>query len=201
MAYYPAFNDLSKFKFVQILKWPSTIIHVGYYTSYQTIESDLSLDLTKLLVSKNIDLTPDKQEYCGHNLDSLALVASIGSRSPLARSEVVDILMLLIDNGASQNEVDPSGRTFIHYLSPSLKIAFLEKYNNSVHKKINKIYIAKKCMMCLISEDDKNDKIIEMQLTNCGHAVLCMDCFTKLPDKKCIYCNSKITSNKSITYI
>jgi len=202
MTYCPEFKDLSNLKFVEIFRWINEISGYGDGTVFRNSEVDMSLDLTKLLVSKNIDLTSVKK-YDKYTLGSLALVAYIRA-DHLNHSETVDILIYLINNGAPQDEVDSSGFTYIDYLLPEVQILFWEKYNNSIGKKNNNIYIAKKCMSCQIGGDNDNSgdsKVLEMQLTTCNHAVLCWDCFTKLPNQKCPYCNSEIIYSRSITYI
>jgi hypothetical protein len=78
--------------FVEIFKWVDEIRGDGDYTIAQNREDDLSLDLTKLLVSKNIDLTSIEKEYDSRTLGSLSPVSSIESTSPLAQSELVNIL-------------------------------------------------------------------------------------------------------------
>jgi len=100
MTYRPGYNDLSGFKFVDLLgyKFVKLFEGIDYLTGnvneiYDWSGEDyLSLDLIKLLVSKNIDLTPIEKEYDSRTLGSLSPVSSIESTSPLAQSELVNIL-------------------------------------------------------------------------------------------------------------
>ena len=62
MTYRPEYNDLSNFEFVKIFKWKDRTTGDENDNYGLDGEVGLSLDLVKLLVYKNIDITPKKKK-------------------------------------------------------------------------------------------------------------------------------------------
>ncbi len=196
--------------------------HIGNDSLYQTIVSlimyggKINFDITeflyryifnnyydyeifKLLVENGLDIKSIVKIKIDGNAFKLTPIMLL-SRFALENTDYklkLDILKFMIDNESDlsytiSDNTKYNGITLWDlFTDENIKntlTSYLEsKQNNDNHKR-NNLFIAKECLICYREDKD-------LCLTDCSHAVCCIDCISELPSRKCPYCNKNITHN------
>lgn len=190
--------------------------HIGSYANYQTIESlfrygavvdfkfniyisfhrfhnKYDLDILKLLVNNDLDIISLLTCYLNNNRQSIyntpIMLMNYSCMKNCSNKLKIDILKFMIDSGNDLSFTTFNGLDFWSTFKPEDYHVKYEIIKYLESKKINNsLFIAKDCLICY--ESNK-----QLCLTNCNHAVCCIDCFSKLRNYTCPYCKQNLNIN------
>lgn len=181
---------------IELLIWYGAIVGFKFnnFINYFQFHNMYDLHILNLLVHNGLDVTSLAKTYSNyyhtHVYNTPIILINHLSMMYCSKDLKIEILKYMIDVGNDLSYKLPNGKTFWNTFKPedyqvkSEIIKYLESKNKN-----KSLFIAKECLICC--EPDK-----QLCLTQCHHAVCCLDCFTELNNSKCPYCTQELPSNE-----